>query len=159
LLKKVWLAPALKSSLISISDLDKTGIATLFDSGIGKLLDHQDHSRVYGFARIIGEHYWLNCIGTARLDAKLDANMLQHTVYAVKKPVVISVDLAHRRACHAGEAKVRKMESSAEGVRLKPGTGVVQPCVPCIKGKGRSQPFGKVRAIRTKPGEMLHIDI
>jgi hypothetical protein len=57
LLKKVWLTLALRSSLISISDLDKTSIATLFNGGIGKLLDHQDHSRIYGFTRIIGEHY------------------------------------------------------------------------------------------------------
>jgi hypothetical protein len=72
---------------------------------------------------------------------------------------VILVNLTHRRACHASEVKVRKIESSAEGVRLKPSTRVVQPCVPYIKGKGHSQLFGKVRAIRIKPSEILYIDI
>lgn len=58
-------------------------------------------------------------------------------------PAPISIDLAHRRACHAGENRVRKQETCGDGIKLKKGAGVTFPCAPCIKGKGYALPLAK----------------
>ncbi|KAJ5124616.1 Reverse transcriptase RNA-dependent DNA polymerase [Penicillium bovifimosum] len=165
-LKKVWLAPELKSNLISMSALDSDDIATWTKNGYMTFL-HQDSTlggpeSVVGNATREGEHYWLNCYGVDKVDSMLRCNLVtgsQSSVFAVKKTTPISVDLAHRRACHAGEDRVRKMETHGDGIALKPGTGVTFPCTPCIKGKGHALPFGKVRSIRSRPGELLHLDV
>ncbi|KAJ9481030.1 hypothetical protein VN97_g12481 [Penicillium thymicola] len=166
-LHKVWLAPDLKASLISTSALDKEDISTWVENGVMtfKLRDQYALSEsVFGFATYEGEHYWLNCSGIDKVDVMLDCNLLSgspNSIFATKKgsPTTISIDLAHRRACHAGENRIRKMEICSEGIRLKKGAGVTFPCTPCIKGKGHALPFGKERSIRSKPGEFLYINV
>ena len=71
----------------------------------------------------------------------------------------IPMDLAHRRACHAGEARVKKTQDHVEGLHIKKGTILTRPCAPCVQGKGHALPFSKNKAIRTNPGDLLHIDI
>ncbi|KAG0160526.1 hypothetical protein PDIDSM_8056 [Penicillium digitatum] len=135
-LQKVWLAPDLRSSLISMSALDKADIGTWTKNGMMKF-KHQDFygpESTIGFATCEGEHYWLNCAGIDKIDHMIDS-------------------------CHAGEERVRKMEKFADGVKLKKGAGVTFPCAPCIKGKGHALPFGKERSIRSKPGEFIHLDV
>lgn len=87
---------------------------------------------------------------------------LSNSVFATKKgssPAPISIDLAHRRACHAGENRVRKTESCGVGIKLKKGASVTFPCAPCIRGKGYALPFGRERSIWSKPGEFIHLDV
>lgn len=103
------------------------------------------------------------------IDSMLDDSRLcmllsgsPNSVFATKKgssPASISIDLAHRRACHAGENRVRKMETCGDGIKLKKGAGVTFPCAPCIKDKGYALPFVKERPIRSKPGEFIHLDV
>ncbi|KAJ5462263.1 hypothetical protein N7530_010468 [Penicillium desertorum] len=150
-LKKVCLAPELKSSLISMSALDKDDIGTWTKSGF-MTFKHQDQTfggpeSIVGFATYEGEHYWLNCTGIDKVNYMLDCNLVTgspNSVFATKRgsPAAISVDLAHRRVCHASEDRVKKIEVHVDGVALKPGTGVTFPCTPYIKGKGHSLPFG-----------------
>ncbi|KAG0156026.1 hypothetical protein PDIDSM_3202 [Penicillium digitatum] len=93
----------------------------------------------------------------------IDCNLVTgspNSVFATQREIIpISIDLAHRRACHAGEERVRKMEIFADGVKLKKGASVTFPCAPCIKGKGHALHFGKERSIRSKPGEFIHLDV
>ncbi|KAG0154714.1 hypothetical protein PDIDSM_282 [Penicillium digitatum] len=164
-LQKVWLAPDLRSSLISMSALDKADIGTWTKNGM-MTFKHQDFygpESTIGFATCEGEHYWLNCAGIDKIDHMIDCNLVTgspNSVFATQREIIpISIDLAHRRACHAGEERVRKMEKFADGVKLKKGAGVTFPCAPCIKGKGHALPFGKERSIRSKPGEFIHLDV
>ncbi|KAG0154950.1 hypothetical protein PDIDSM_523 [Penicillium digitatum] len=164
-LQKVWLAPDLRSSLISMSALDKADIGTWTKNGM-MTFKHQDFygpESTIGFATCEGEHYWLNCAGIDKIDHMIDCNLVTgspNSVFATQREIIpISIDLAHRRACHAGEERVRKMEIFADGVKLKKGAGVTFPCAPCIKGKGHALPFGKERSIRSKPGEFIHLDV
>ncbi|KAJ5413507.1 hypothetical protein N7465_005812 [Penicillium sp. CMV-2018d] len=114
-LQKVWLAPDLKASLISISALDKEDIGT---SVKNKVMTFKWHSEsIVGYAAREGEHYWINCSG---------ANLLSRSpssVFATKhnSPVPISVDLAHRRAYYASENRVRKIESCYNDIKLQKG--------------------------------------
>ncbi|QQK46720.1 hypothetical protein Pdw03_1618 [Penicillium digitatum] len=164
-LQKVWLAPDLRSSLISMSALDKADIGTWTKNGM-MTFKHQDFygpESTMGFATCEGEHYWLNCAGIDKIDHMIDCNLVTgspNSVFATQREIIpISIDLAHRRACHAGEERVRKMEIFADGVKLKKGAGVTFPCAPCIKGKGHALPFGEERSIRSKPGEFIHLDV
>ncbi|KAG0156199.1 hypothetical protein PDIDSM_3376 [Penicillium digitatum] len=138
-LQKVWLAPDLRSSLISMSALDKADIGTWTKNGM-MTFKHQDFygpESTIGFATCEGEHYWLNCAGIDKIDHMIDCNLVTgspNSVFATQREIIpISIDLAHRRACHAGEERVRKMEIFADGVKLKKGAGVTFPCAPCIK--------------------------
>lgn len=184
-LHKVWLAPDLKASLISTSALDKDQINTLIKEGVmtfrlrnqpplqpysqpqGQLQSYQYAHSIVGYATYEGEHYWLNCCGVNKVDAMLDANFQTNlftgslnSVFATKAvSTPISIDLAHRRACHAGENPDRKMETCSDGVKLKKGSSVTFPYTPYIKGKGHALPFGKERTIRSKPGEFIHLDV
>lgn len=149
-----------------MSALDKENIGTWVKNGVMtfKLQDHGCQESVVGFATCEGEHYWLNCSGINKVDVMLDCNLLSGSprfIFTTKKgsPVPISIDLAHRRACHAGENMVRNMETRADRLKLKKGAGVTFPCTPCIKGKGHALPFGKERSIRSKPGEFLYLDV
>ncbi|KAG0157409.1 hypothetical protein PDIDSM_4594 [Penicillium digitatum] len=145
-LQKVWLAPDLRSSLISMSALDKADIGTWTKNGM-MTFKHQDF---YGQSLPLIDHM-------------IDCNLVTgspNSVFATQREIIpISIDLAHRRACHAGEERVRKMEIFADDVKLKKGAGVTFPCAPCIKGKGHALPFGKERSIRSKPGEFIHLDV
>ncbi|KAG0154462.1 hypothetical protein PDIDSM_30 [Penicillium digitatum] len=144
-LQKVWLAPDLRSSLISMSALDKADIGTWTKNGM-MTFKHQDFygpESTIGFATCEGEHYWLNCAGIDKIDHMIDCNLVTGS----------------KLSCHAGEERVRKMEIFADGVKLKKGAGVTFPCAPCIKGKGHALPFGKERSIRSKPGEFIHLDV
>ncbi|KAG0155364.1 hypothetical protein PDIDSM_939 [Penicillium digitatum] len=145
-LQKVWLAPDLRSSLISMSALDKADIGTWTKNGM-MTFKHQD-----SMAQSLP---WI--------DHMIDCNLVTgspNSVFATQREIIpISIDLAHRRACHAGEERVRKMEIFADGVKLKKGAGVTFPCAPCIKGKGHALPFGEERSIRSKPGEFIHLDV
>ncbi|QQK46171.1 Retrovirus-related Pol polyprotein from transposon TNT 1-94 [Penicillium digitatum] len=144
-LRKVWLAPELRSSLISMSALDKEDIGTWTKNGM-MTFKHQDNhgpESTIGFATCKGEHYWLNCAGIDKINHMLDCNLVTgspNSIFAINS-TPISIDLAHRRACHAGEDRVRKMETFADGIKLKKGAGVTFPCAPCIKGKGHALPF------------------
>ncbi|QQK42944.1 hypothetical protein Pdw03_6845 [Penicillium digitatum] len=144
-LRKVWLAPELRSSLISMSALDKEDIGTWTKNGM-MTFKHQDNhgpESTIGFATCEGEHYWLNCAGIDKINHMLDCNLVTgspNSIFAINS-TPISIDLAHPRACHAGEDRVRKMETFADGVKLKKGAGVTFPCAPCIKGKGHALPF------------------
>jgi hypothetical protein len=168
-LKKVWLAPELKSSLISMSALDKDDIGTWTKSGF-MTFKHQDQTfggpeSIVGFAICEGEHYWLNCNGIDKVDYMLDCNLVTrspNSVFAIKRgssPAAISMDLAHRRVCYASEDRVKKIEIYVDGIALKPSTGVTFLCTLCIKGKGHSLPFGKVRSIRSRPGEFIYLNV
>ncbi|EKV21942.1 hypothetical protein PDIP_01670 [Penicillium digitatum Pd1] len=81
-----------------------------------------------------------------------------NSIFAINS-TPISIDLAHRRACHAGEDRIRKIETFANSVKLKKGAGVSFPCVPYIKGKGYTLPFSKERSNRLKPSEFIYLDV
>ncbi|QQK42998.1 hypothetical protein Pdw03_6899 [Penicillium digitatum] len=141
-LQKVWLAPDLRSSLISMSALDKADIGTWTKNGM-MTFKHQDFygpESTIGFATCEGEHYWLNCAGIDKIDHMIDCNLVTgspNSVFATQREIIpISIDLAHRRACHAGEERVRKMEIFADGVKLKKGAGVTFPCVLALRTSG-----------------------
>lgn len=167
-LYKVQLALDLKASLISMSALDKEDIGIQVKNGLitFKLQDqHTSSESVVGFATYEGEHYWLNCSGINKVDAILDCNLVSgspNSVFAIKKgssPTPISVNLAHRRAYYAGENRVRKMEVHSNRIKLKKGAGITFPYTLCIKGKGHTLPFGKERSIRSKPSDLIHLDV
>ncbi|OQE41636.1 hypothetical protein PENNAL_c0722G11228, partial [Penicillium nalgiovense] len=56
-------------------------------------------------------------------------------------------------------ARVKKTQDHVEGLQIKKGTVLTRPCAPCVQGKGHALPFGKNKSIRTKPGDLIHIDI
>ncbi|KAJ5124883.1 uncharacterized protein N7515_008708 [Penicillium bovifimosum] len=73
----------------------------------GSMMSFNVGSKTIAYARREGEHFWLNCQGTAKYQHMLACNMTllsDSTAYAVNKanlPKPISIDLAHRLACQA----------------------------------------------------------
>ena len=76
-----------------------------------------------------------------------------------KKIIPIPMDLAHRRACHTGKPKVKKMAECAEGILIQKGSSIKEPYPPYIFGKGHTLLFGKGKRIKTTPSQKLHTDI
>lgn len=74
------------------------------------------------------------------------------------EPIAITMDLAHRRACHAGEARVKKTQEHSEGLTIKK-SALTRPYALCVIGKGYTLPFSKNKLIRTKPGELIYTDM
>jgi hypothetical protein len=69
------------------------------------------------------------------------------------------VDLAYRRIYYTSKDRVKKIEIYIDRITLKPGTGVTFLYTLYIKGKGHSLPFGKVRSIRSRPGEFIYLNV
>ncbi|EPS31647.1 hypothetical protein PDE_06603 [Penicillium oxalicum 114-2] len=76
-----------------------------------------------------------------------------------KKIIPIPMDLAHRRACHTGKPKVKKIAECAEGILIQKGSSIKEPYPPYIFGKGHTLLFGKGKRIKTTPSQKLHTDI
>ncbi|KAJ5857648.1 hypothetical protein N7455_008542 [Penicillium solitum] len=68
------------------------------------------------------------------------------------KPIV-------RYTYYTKENKVRKIETSADNIKLKKGANIIFLYISYIKGKGYILPFGKEKSIRSKPRELLYLDI
>ncbi|KAG0156280.1 hypothetical protein PDIDSM_3457 [Penicillium digitatum] len=145
-LQKVWLAPDLRSSLISMSALDKADIGTWTKNGM-MTFKHQDFygpESTIGFATCEGEHYWLNCAGIDKIDHMIDCNLVTGKLclcYTERDHTYL-----HRSGTSSSlsrrEERVRKMEIFADGVKLKKGAGVT---------------FLVLLALR--PGEFIHLDV
>ncbi|KAJ5124498.1 uncharacterized protein N7515_008323 [Penicillium bovifimosum] len=179
-LKKVWHAPKLTHSLISMKQLAATGAVTTF---------YKDHADIKdlstgvtkAYATVQSNQYWLHTYygsiaqlchfmrvdsitrssgSPQALDMLSPEDRDLYTAAAQSKDIAaISMDLAHRRACHAGEARVKKTQDHVEGLNIKKSSVLTRPCAPCVQGKGHALPFGKNKSIRTKPGDLIHIDI
>ncbi|KAJ9481428.1 hypothetical protein VN97_g12047 [Penicillium thymicola] len=183
-LRKVWYAPSLKHSLISTRQLAANGTMT-----IQLFKDHAElksmvTGEVKGYASVSNNQYWLYTFQNAHvshLRSLMEANCLTRSLFSpssrakstgsaeddnlyvsaarVGEPTSIDMNLAHRRACHAGETRVRKTQECTDGLTLKGKSALTRPCGPCVLGKGHALPFGKDKSIRTKPGEFLHTDV
>ncbi|KAG0159725.1 hypothetical protein PDIDSM_7249 [Penicillium digitatum] len=108
-LRKVWLAPELRSSLISMSALDKEDIGTWTKNGM-MTFKHQDNhgpESTIGFATCKGEHYWLNCAGIDKINHMLDCNLVTgspNSIFAINSPqfqliLLIVVRATRRGSC------------------------------------------------------------
>ncbi len=76
----------------------------------------------------------------------------------------ISLDLAHRRLGHIGEARVKALAYGlAEGLKLLPNTRYqISKCDHCIAGKIRTLPHPRKQPTlrrSSRPMEMLHLDL
>ena len=76
----------------------------------------------------------------------------------------ISLELAHRRLGHIGEARVKALVyRQAEGLKLLPNTGYrTSKCDHCIAGKIRALPHPRKQPTlkrSDRPIEMLHLDL
>ncbi|KAJ6090447.1 hypothetical protein N7486_009262 [Penicillium sp. IBT 16267x] len=167
-LHKVYHAPALAASLISISGLLRQGITVQFDDPHA-VLHLKGTPDPVGYAVLEGSHFWLN-VGssnsilshmTAEYPESLSpsAGATHSTVKLTDGTTPIPLELAHRRMVHAGERRVKNTVRHTDGLSLKPGTAIPDHCVPCIKGKGHALPFGKNKRIKSAPGETLHLDV
>ena len=167
-LKKVQLALKLKSSLISISALNKEDIRTQTKNSFitFKYQDTYSIESIIGFAIQEGEHYQLNYNSINKVKTILDYNFSlltgsPNSVFTIKRgsPIAISVDLAHRYIYYTSEDYIKKIEIYIDRIILKPGSSVIFLYTPYIKGKGHTLPFSKVRSIRSKPGEFIHLNV
>ncbi|KAJ5497613.1 Reverse transcriptase RNA-dependent DNA polymerase [Penicillium fimorum] len=169
LLKKVWYAPSLKHSLISVKDLTDAGTVAITCYKNRAELKSVSTGEIKGYATVENNQYWLytyNGAHVSQLRSLLDANSITRSAFsrgfenvsAAGVKTAISMDLAHRRACHAGEARVRKTATCAEGLSIKK-SALTRPCGPCVIGKGHALPFGKNKSIRTAPGDLIHTDV
>jgi hypothetical protein len=167
-LHKVYHAPALAASLISVSGLLSQGITVQFDIPHA-ILAYKGSLEPVGYAQLEGAHFWLN-VGSsnavlsyitaeAPLSLSPSAGAYHSTAKLTDGATPIPLELAHRRMVHAGERRVKNTVKHADGITLKPGTAIPDHCVPCIKGKGHALPFGKNKRIKSAPGELLHIDV
>ena len=111
-LTKVWLTPEMTSNLLSVSDLNQTGHIILFVGDQGHIYTDNDNYRSetpLATATLRNKQYWLHTADTSKgqLEHLMRANQLTiSTAASSSSPAPISIDLAHRRACHAGERKV-----------------------------------------------------
>lgn len=99
-----------------MSKLADNGIDTIFYKGTAQLI-HEN--AIIATAKEHKGQYWLYASSTAQLNALFRSNQVNVTTIKtsgenISKP--ISIELAHRRACHAGERRVRKMQTHSEGV-------------------------------------------
>ena len=137
-LTKVWLAPEMTSNLLSVSDLNQTGHIILFVGDQGHIYtDNANYRSETPLATAIlrNKQYWLHTADTSKgqLEHLMRANQLTISTAAssAKSPAPISVDLAHRRACHAGERKVKHMPHHSTGITLIKGS-LSRPCGLCV---------------------------
>ncbi|KAJ5987219.1 hypothetical protein N7451_011584 [Penicillium sp. IBT 35674x] len=168
-LTKVWLAPEMTSNLLSVSDLNEAGHIILFVGDQGHIYTSNANYRSetpLASATLRNKQYWLHTADTSKgqLEHLMRANQLTIPTAASATstgksptPAPISVDLAHRRACHAGERKVKHMPHHSTGITLIKGS-LKRPCGPCVQGKGHALPYGS-KDIRSLPGEKLHLDV
>ncbi|KAJ6115475.1 hypothetical protein N7486_001253 [Penicillium sp. IBT 16267x] len=165
-LSKVWLAPETTSNLLSVSDLNQAGHIILFVGDQGHIYTSNANYRSetpLASATLRNKQYWLHTADTSKgqLEHLMRANQLTISIAASTgkspTPAPISVDLAHRRACHAGERKVKHMPHHSTGITLIKGS-LKRPCGPCVQGKGHALPYGS-KDIRSLPGEKLHLDV
>ncbi|KAJ6110199.1 hypothetical protein N7486_002434 [Penicillium sp. IBT 16267x] len=167
-LHKVYHAPALAASLISISGLLSQGISVQFDDPHA-ILHLKGSPDPIGYAVLESSHFWLN-VGSSNSILTLmteeypesltpSAGAYHTTVKLADGTTPIPLELAHRRMVHAGERRVKNTVRHADGLSLKSGTAIPDHCVPCIKGKGHALPFGRNKRIKSAPGEVLHLDV
>ncbi|KAJ6086182.1 hypothetical protein N7486_010463 [Penicillium sp. IBT 16267x] len=167
-LHKVYHAPALAASLISISGLLSQGISVQFDDPHA-ILHLKGSPDPIGYAVLESSHFWLN-VGSSNSILTLmteeypesltpSAGAYHTTVKLADGTTPIPLELAHRRMVHAGERRVKNTVRHADGLSLKSGTAIPDHCVPCIKGKGHALPFGRNKRVKSAPGEVLHIDV
>ncbi|KGO39027.1 Integrase, catalytic core [Penicillium expansum] len=180
-LRKVWYAPSLKHSLISTRQLAETGTMAITFFKDHTELKSMITGEVKGYATVGNNQYWLYTYKNAQIShlrSLMETNCLTPSVSAVEnttgspeddnlfvsaskvgEPISISMDLAHRRACHAGESRVKKTQDCTDGLMIKKKSALTRPCAPCVIGKGHALPFGKNKSIRTNPGDLIHTDV
>lgn len=160
-LPHTWYAPDLAHNLISIRQLARHGIDTVFDKH-----EHAQlllNGTIKAFATTINAHYYLCSTGQTPLQRvqllKNTGNLTANVTNLVKDPKPIPIGLAHRRTAHASEKKLRLTANHAVGFTLLRGA-LPTPCEPCLKGKGHSRPVGKsTLPIELKPGDLILTDV
>ncbi|KAJ6095264.1 Reverse transcriptase RNA-dependent DNA polymerase [Penicillium sp. IBT 16267x] len=161
-LHKVYHAPALAASLISISGLLSQGISVQFDDPHA-ILHLKGSPDPIGYAVLESSHFWLN-VGSSNSILTLmteeypesltpSAGAYHTTVKLADGTTPIPLELAHRRMVHAGERRVKNTVRHADGLSLKSGTAIPDHCVPCIKGKGHALPFGRNKRVKSAPDD------
>lgn len=154
-LKNVWHAPDLSSNHISVSDLGEQGYS------VSMAADHADillSDVVVATAPVLGKQYRLTAATSkSQLETLLRTNQCSLSSMAARQSS-ISIDLAHRRACNAGEHRVKNMMHHSTGINIKKGA-LKHPYTPCIEGKSHALPFAHVKEIKTHPGEKLRLDV
>jgi hypothetical protein len=167
-----WLAPDLAHNLISISQLADMGIKTIFDTDHTVSLLHKASNLIRGHANKRGKHYFMLTSGLSApeyINSLAASNSLTRAPREEELAVAatsastksIPVILAHRRAAHASENKIRASSKHVVGFNIQKGA-LHGPCEPCLMGKGAALPVSKHNATRDlgwKPGDLIHTDV
>ncbi|KAJ5675269.1 uncharacterized protein N7477_005203 [Penicillium maclennaniae] len=136
ILKNVWHAEDLENSLISCRTMFR-------DDGIAcTLSDYVTLTKTF--------------YASATFTTSATASVVRAMPIEVKP---ISIDLAYRRFCYAGEQRVRRMPTFAEGIKLIKGSALKTLCPLCLAGKDYQLPYGDNKSIRVRPGDSLHINV
>lgn len=142
-LKNVLHVPQLGYQLLSIPTLDKSGKASLFESG-----------RVFIQSRDV-----LLATGT------LQGNLYRlDTLQPEPNSAFLSVEMEtwHRRLAHLSPATISEMAARnlVHGLNLKKGSPNLGHCEGCILGKGHRSPIPKVSSSKsTKLLQLVHSDV
>ena len=142
-IQNVLHVPNLGYQLLSVSQLSKSGIQTLFSSSGAQLIRDQE---IIAAGSLVGNLY------------KLDVT---HSRYSSEKALVAAnMNTWHKRLGHIDISTIKSMKSGglATGLNLK--TEELFQCTGCFQGKGHRDPIPKKSHTRaTKLLELIHSDI
>ncbi|KAJ5677661.1 uncharacterized protein N7477_003294 [Penicillium maclennaniae] len=164
ILKNVWHAEDLENSLISCRTIFRddsiactlSDYATLTKVSSGEVVGYGDADNDLYWLRTDSKHQLETFYTSATFTTSATASVVRAMPIEVKP---ISIDLAHRRFCYAGEQRVRRMPAFAEGIKLIKGSALKTLCPLCLAGKGHQLPYGDNKSIRVRLGDSLHIDV
>ena len=156
-IQNTWLAPDLAHNLISIRQLARMGIKTVFDESENAQL--LQNGQVMAHGTTLKNHYYL-CTPTEFPKAEaMPENVANATVLHSSETKPISVTLAHRRTAHTSECKLRNTAQKAVGFHILKGN-LSGPCEPCLMEKGHKAPLGhRTRHVNLHPGDIIATDV
>lgn len=156
-LQNTWLAPDLAHNLISIRQLARTGIKTVFDEF--EKVQLLQYNKLMAHATTIGNHYYLCTPSTPGKASTGVAHTANTTLLGNSSSKPISVSLAHRRTAHASERKLRQTVKNSMGFEITK-DHLEGPCEPCLFSKSHKKPVShSTRSINLRPGDLIVTDV
>lgn len=135
-LKNTWLAPDLAHNLISIHQLARTGIKTVFNEFENVQLLQYD--KLMAHATTIGNHYYL-CTPSTPRKAISNSHTANTTLLRNPSSKPISISLAHHHTAHTSEHKLQQTVKNTVGFKITK-DHLEGPCELYLFGKSHKKP-------------------
>lgn len=160
-ISNVLCVPGLSANLLSVSELVKKNCSVVFDSQGCRIFETSKiavKAPILATATQANGLFKLNVVESASVTPQANIANVDPTPCAFKVEVQ-SQKIWHQRLGHLNMHAMKMVKSgSATGVDF-PDDEVVEPCIPCIKGKFTKQPFKKKGKRAKDILDLIHVDL